>query len=177
MDDRTETTWRSALQQRGKEWVQSQLRMRPGRPDDFVYDVVFEAPYPTRAFCMRWCAEEDNKLFRMSWHNYVAIFMLLLFIVCFCQAVGSWKEHELVAARHLDAPLQVAPDRVGSSAPDFSGGTSAMGSAFGGIGSSNSSSSASGRSSTSSSSSTSGQPPSLCSYITYDTTRCPAQQH
>jgi hypothetical protein len=162
MEDRTETAWREALQQRGKEWVVSQLRTRPGRSDDIVYDVVFEAPYPTRAFCVRWCAEQDNKIFRLSWHSYAAIFMLLLVIVCFWQAIGGWKNHELTTARQQSqsAPLPVAQDKAGSSAPNVDVGTP-------------NSSSQSGRSGASSSS---GSPPSLCNYITYDTMRCPPRQ-
>ena len=164
MDDRTENEWRAALQQRGKEWVMSQLRTRPGRPDDAVYDVVFEAPYPTRAFCVQWCAEQDNKLFRLSWHTYTAIAILLLVVVCFWQAVGSWNEHALMAARHLDASLHAAPDQVGSTPSDFSVA----------IPNANPLSVSDG--SSSGSSSTRSTPPSLCSYLTYNTTRCPPQQ-
>lgn len=164
MDDRAETAWRVALQQRGTEWVVSQLRTRPGRPDDVVHDVVFEAPYPTRAFCVQWCAEQDNKIVRLSWHSYAAIFMLLLVIVCFWQAVGGWKSHELTVARQQSqsAPLPVASDRGGSSAPNVDVGIPNPYSQSG---------------SSSGASSSSGSPSSLCNYITYDTTRCPAQQH
>jgi hypothetical protein len=162
MDDRTETAWRAALQQRGREWVVSQLRTRPGRPDDVVHDVVFEAPYPTRAFCVQWCAEQDNRIFRLSWHSYAAGFLLLLVIVCFWQAVGGWKSHELsVARQQQNVQLPVAADRVGSSAPSVDVGIpnpySPPGSA--------------------SAASSSGRPPSLCNYISYDTMRCPPQQH
>lgn len=163
MEDRTETAWREALQQRGKEWVVSQLRTRPGRPDDVVYDVVFEAPYPTRSFCVRWCAEQDNKIVRLSWPIYAAVFMLLLVIVCFWQAIGSWKAHELMAARHQSqsAPLPVAQDKAGSSAPNVDVGTPNSHSQSGSPGASSNSSST---------------PPSLCNYITYDTLRCPPRQ-
>jgi hypothetical protein len=173
MDDQTETAWRVALQQRGKEWVLSELRTRPGRPDDVVYDIVFEAPYPTRDFCARWCAQQDNKLFRMSWPSYAAIAMLLLFIVCFCQAVGSWNARELAIARHLDAPLPAEPSRVGSSGSDFSAAIPGSQSTPAGSGAATSSS---GNSSSSSSSSGSSSPPLLCGYITYDTMRCPPRQ-
>jgi hypothetical protein len=162
MYDQSETAWRAGLQQRGKDWVLSELRTRPGRPDDAVYDVVFEAPYPTRAFCAQWCAEQDNKLFRMSWHSYAAIAMLLLFIVCFMQAVGGWNARERAVARNLNAPPAVEPAAVGSSGSDFSAAIPGS-----------QSTPASGSSSSSSSSS----PSSLCSYITYDTTRCPPRQH
>jgi len=168
MDDRMEIAWRAALQERGKEWVVSQLRTRPGRPDDIVYDVVFEAPYPTRAFCVQWCAEQDNKIFRLSWHVYAATFMLLLVIVCCWQAVGGWNNHELSVARQQSqsVPLPVAPAQIGSSSPSVDVGIPGTDSQSGSS-SSLSSTSASGSSS----------PPSLCSYISYDTTRCPAQQH
>lgn len=162
MDDRTETAWRAALQQRGREWVVSQLRTRPGRPDDIVYDVVFEAPYPTRAFCMQWCAEQDNRIFRLSWHSYAAIFMLLLVIVCFWQAAGSWTSHELAVARQQSAAPPAAPDKLGSSPSSVD------------VGIPNSNPQSASTSSGASGSSVS--PPSLCNYITYDTLRCPPRQ-
>jgi hypothetical protein len=169
MDDRREIAWRAALQERGKEWVVSQLRTRPGRPDDIVYDVVFEAPYPTRAFCVQWCAEQENKIVQFSWHVYAAIFMLLLVVVCFWQAVGGWKSHELSVARQQaqSAPAPVTPAQVGSSAANVDVGIPNSYSQPGG----------SSASSSSGASSSGGNPPSLCNYISYDTTRCPAQQH
>lgn len=172
MDNQTETAWRAGLQERGKEWVLSELRTRPGRPDDVVYDVVFEAPYPTRAFCVQWCAEQDNKLFRMSWHSYAAIAMLLLFVVCFCQAVASWNLRELTLARQQNAPQAVEPAPVGSGASDVS--AAIPGSQTTPASSSSSSSSSSSDSGSGSSSGSSA--PSLCSYITYDTMRCPPRQ-
>jgi hypothetical protein len=171
MDDLTETAWRAALQQRGQEWVVSQLRTRPGRPDDVVHDVVFEAPFPTRAFCVRWCAEQDNKIVRLSWHAYASIFLLLLVIVCFWQAIGGWKNHELAVTRQQNAPLPAASDRVGSSPQTVDVGIPNSYSQSGSSSASSSSSSASGGSTSSS-----GSPPSLCNYITYDTTRCPPRQ-
>ena len=49
-DDPAEIVWRKALQARGRDWVMSELQTRPGRHEDIVCDVVFEQPYPTRAF-------------------------------------------------------------------------------------------------------------------------------
>lgn len=158
MDDLTETAWRTALRVRGQEWVMAQLRTRPGRPEDVVFDVVFEAPYPTRAFCLNWCAEQDNTIFRMSWHSYAAIAMLVLFIVCFCQAVAGWNDHALVQARQPNAPLSAAPQRAATGAPNVSD-TIPNPYAAPDSGSSSSSS-----------------PSSLCGYITYDTARCPQVQ-
>src|SRR5579863_5583466 len=160
MDDRTETAWRKALGVRGKDWVMAELRMRPGRPEDVVFDVVFEPPYPTRAFCLSWCGEQDNRIIRLSWHSYAAIAMMLLFVICFCQAVASWNDHALVAARQSDAPMSEAPQPVGRAAPNFSDTIPNNYTAPG-----------------SGSSSSSNSPPSLCSYITYATAQCPQTQH
>jgi hypothetical protein len=158
MDDLTEIAWRKALGERGKEWVIAQLRTRPGRSEDAVYDVVFEPPYPTRAFCQIWCGEQDNRLFRMSWHSYAAIAMLLLFIICLCHAVASWNDHALLQARQPDAPLAEAPQRTATGASSFSDTIPNTYAAPG--------------SGSSSSSSTS----SLCAYITYGTAQCPQAQ-
>jgi hypothetical protein len=49
-----------------------ELRRRAGQVGDVMYDIVFEAPLPTRQFCEQWCAEEDNKAFRISWHTKLA---------------------------------------------------------------------------------------------------------
>jgi hypothetical protein len=158
MDALTELAWRDALRAKGKEWVASELRTRPGRPDDVLFDVVFEPPFPTRAFCEQWCAEQDNRIFRMSWQSYAAIAALVLFIICFWQAVGRWNDHALVAARENYAPAAVQPERTGGSGSDFSVSLPQPYSPP-----------------NSSSSSASTTPPSLCSYITYDTTRCPVR--
>ncbi len=159
MDALTELAWRKALMTRGKEWVTSELRSRPGRADDVLFDVVFEPPYPTRSFCEQWCAEQDNKIFHLSWHSYAAIAMLILFVICTLHAVGSWNEHALLAAHENNAPLAASPERTGGSGSDFSVSLPKSYS-----------------SPDSSSSSASTNPPSLCSYITYDTTRCPTQR-
>jgi hypothetical protein len=158
MDDLTETAWRKALRERGSEWVMAELRTRPGRPEDVVFDVVFEPPYPTRGFCLTWCAEQDNRIFRLSWHTLAAVAMLLLFIICFCQAVAGWNDHALVAARQSDAPMSASPQPVGRGASNLSD-TIPNSYAAPDSGSSSSSS-----------------PSSLCSYISYDTARCPQAQ-
>jgi hypothetical protein len=159
MDALTEIAWRDALRAKGKEWVTSELRTRPGRPDDVLLDIVFEPPYPSRAFCEQWCAEQDNKIIHLSWQSYAAIATLVLFVVCFCQAVGSWNDHALVAARENYAPAPVQSERTGGNGSDFSVSLPKPYAAPDG-----------------SSSSASTNPPSLCSYINYATTRCPAQR-
>src|SRR5579863_3841211 len=88
-----EETWRKALHARGTEWVQAELRRRPGRPEDTLYDVVFEEPYPTRQFCLNWCAEQDNRLFRFSGTTIAALGVFVLFVVCSFKAFQATSEH------------------------------------------------------------------------------------
>ena len=156
MDALTELAWRNALKAKGREWVTSELRARPGRPDDALLDVVFEPPYPPRSFCEQWCAEQDNHIFHVSWHTLAAIAALVLFIICFWKAVGSWNYRELETAIENHSPAPVQPERTVSSGSDFSVSIPKPYSPSDG-----------------GSSTTSSNPPSLCSYMTYDTARCP----
>jgi hypothetical protein len=95
MDDfDIEGVWRKALQARGKDWVRSELHRRPGRPEDTLYDVVFKEPYPTRAFCFQWCAEEENRIFRVSWHTFATIMALALLIVSILKGISAWSDAE-----------------------------------------------------------------------------------
>jgi len=74
--------WRNALQAKGRDWVLAELRTRPGQPQDILYDVVHEPPFPTREFCQRWCVEDDNKILRVAGSTKAAIIavpFLLLF--------------------------------------------------------------------------------------------------
>lgn len=77
-----ETAWRKALEARGKDWVMAELCRRPGRPQDVVYDIVFEQPYPTREFCEKWCIEQENKLFHVSWQLFVMIGLAAIAVIC-----------------------------------------------------------------------------------------------
>jgi hypothetical protein len=83
--------WRKALRAKGKFWVAAELQRRPGLPRDAVYDIVFEEPYPTREFCQRWCAEEDNRIIRFSWETAGVLIFLVLAVVCSLGAVRSWN--------------------------------------------------------------------------------------
>jgi hypothetical protein len=91
MNEPTEAVWRKALQAKGKEWVLAELHRRAGQPGDVLLDVVFEEPYPTRAFCRQWCAEVDSRLFNFSWHTQAAIVAMVLFIVCCIKAIQSFS--------------------------------------------------------------------------------------
>lgn len=88
MNELTETAWRQALKAKGRDWVRAELQKRPGHPEDAVYDIVFEEPFPTRDFCQQWCAEEENKLFHMSWY---AGAVLVAFFVTVCCCVAAMR--------------------------------------------------------------------------------------
>jgi hypothetical protein len=162
MNDATEVIWRKALQAKGKDWVLNHLRRRPGQPGDTVYDVVFEAPFPTRAFCQRWCADEDNKIFNVSGHAIVLLIAFVIVVICTLRAVHSWDA--LTVQQALDVPISGGGMSTGTgTASDADSAASSdpstnVNSLSGGTGSSDSDSL-----------------PSVCAYITYDTTRCHVQ--
>lgn len=81
--------WRAGLQARGRDWVLAELSRRAGQPDEPLYDVVYEPPYPTREFCQRWCVEDDNKILRMSGTSKIAICTFIVLILVFGMAVHS----------------------------------------------------------------------------------------
>ena len=156
MDEAAETHWRKALQARGKDWVMAELRRRAGRPDDPVYDIVFEEPLPTRQFCQDWCAEEDNKLFHISLHTYILIAAFLITMFCCVVAVRSFTSIETPPPASLPPPVPKA-------APLGSPGLTANGG------------STSGAPSFSNSSPSSTSVPSVCAYQSYTTDECKQQ--
>jgi hypothetical protein len=171
MDDfDIEGVWRKGLQARGKDWVKSELHRRPGQPEDTLYDVVFKEPYPTRAFCFQWCAEEENRVFRVSWHTFATIIALVLLIVSILKGIGAWSDAEQsLQALNAQTTAHARGSKHGgatgnglandipsmstssSSVPTSSTGTTKSGSAL-----------------------TTGQssPSSPCGYITYASPRC-----
>jgi hypothetical protein len=161
MADGSEAVWRTALMAKGKDWVSAELRRRPGQPGDAVYDVVFEDPLPTREFCQRWCAEEENRLVRFSWEKVAAIVFLVLTIVCAVGAVKSWNDtpppQGRSAAATRSAP-QAASSRGSNQITNDVPGTASRGVAG---------SSAAGNSNS---------PPLLCAYQTYQTAECKTQK-
>lgn len=160
MDDGTEAAWREALKAKGKHWVQAQLNERPGRSDDPVFDLVFEAPFPTRAFCAQWCAEEDNKLFRISGAGVVTILVFVVFMICVVKAIGNWDS----GFYHGTTQYGGGASSTGSpTAANTTGNVSDPSISHGIVGSS-------GRSSRSSTST-----PSVCSYAAYATAECSSQ--
>ena len=86
-----ETAWRQGLEAKGRDRIMAELKTRVGQPDDVVLDVVYQAPYPTREFCQRWCAEQDNRMFHLSGHAKAVIIAALLLAVFGIKAVVSWN--------------------------------------------------------------------------------------
>jgi hypothetical protein len=84
-----ELAWRKALKTRGRDWVLAELRMRPGLPDDPLHDVVFEPPYPSREFCMRWCVENDNQYLRLSGTAIATLVGLAILVIFIAMATYS----------------------------------------------------------------------------------------
>ena len=155
MYDHAELVWRKALRARGREWVMAELHRRVGQPNDPVHDVVFEEPFPTRDFCHRWCAEDENTIFRMSWHTPAVIAALALFLICSVKAVESWNTGQSELARQMPASADTShtkmpknsdtpPLNVPNPSTQNSAGTSPGANRL----------------------------PSLCSYAVYDTTQC-----
>jgi hypothetical protein len=168
MDDfGIEAVWREGLQARGKDWVRSELHRRPGRPEDTLYDVVFKEPYPTRAFCFQWCAEEENRVFRVSWHTFATIIALALLIVSILKGISAWNDAE----QSLRVPnAQTTAHARGSKSGSGSGSTLTNDIP------SVSTSSGTGTTSSGSALTTGhGSPASTCGYITYASPRCQHQ--
>lgn len=156
MDDHDEQVWRKALQAKGKDWVMAELHRRAGQPGDAVYDVVFVEPFPTREFCHRWCAEEENRIFRMSWHTVAALVALAVFAVCSVKAVQSWNEPGSASMHRSATAAATSPatmprrnsDQMTNDQPNRGMKNSAV------------------------TSSSASSPPSLCSYAIYQTAEC-----
>jgi hypothetical protein len=91
MERNSHMVWRKALDAKGRDWVSAALRQRPGQPGDVVLDVVFEEPYPTREFCQRWCAEQDNRMFHLSGHAIAIIVASIVLVALGARAVVSWE--------------------------------------------------------------------------------------
>lgn len=177
MDDfDIEGVWRKGLQAKGKDWVRSELHRRPGRPEDTLYDVVFKEPYPTRAFCFQWCAEEENRVFRVSWHTFATIIALVLLIVSILKGIGAWNDAEQ-NLQILNA--QTTAQAGGSKSGNVSGSGNALTNDIPSTSTSSSTvTTSSGTGTTSSGSAlTTGKssPASTCGYITYASPRCQHQ--
>jgi len=100
--------WRQGLRARGRDWVMAELHLRAGRPEDVLLEVVFEPPYPTRAFCRQWCAAEESKV-RVHPSLRLALVVAALAVICVGKAVTGWED--LAAEQEVEANL-AAPGPV-----------------------------------------------------------------
>jgi hypothetical protein len=87
-----EEVWRKGLRTKGRDWVLAELRTRPGLPQDPLHDVVFEPPYPSREFCLRWCVENDNQYLRLSGTAIGTLVGLAILVIFIAMAVHSFSE-------------------------------------------------------------------------------------
>jgi hypothetical protein len=156
MNDETQVNWRKALQTKGKDWVLNHLRSRPSQPGDTIYDVVFEAPFPTREFCQRWCADEDNKLFNLSGHTIALLVALVIAVICAGRAVHSWH------AQNIGQTFEASITGGGMPGKTASMSDSASADSF-------------DPSTNNNTVSNSDNLPSVCAYITYQTAQCNGQ--
>jgi hypothetical protein len=92
MSAQDEAFWRGALERKGKDWVLRELQTRAGQPMEPLLDVVYEEPHPTREFCQRWCAEQENRMIRFSGLTLVMIGLIVALLACGMLAVNGWDE-------------------------------------------------------------------------------------
>jgi hypothetical protein len=77
-----ETRWREALRAAGQSMVAATLAHYPGKPEDPVYNLALEPPYPPREFCQRWCEEQDSAGLSSITGTVAALLMVALLGVC-----------------------------------------------------------------------------------------------
>jgi hypothetical protein len=151
------TIWRAALRRRGKDWVARELQIRHGQPGDDVLDVVYEGPPPTREFCQKWCAEQENRMFVISGHTQAVIVALLVFIAVSVRAIVSWENYRppqdaTTRVAHGSGPAPTGwastiPNSLSDPAPSTESGTSSAPSRV----------------------------PGSCAYMTYHSAACPSR--
>jgi hypothetical protein len=91
MDRATVERWREALEKKGLDVVRHQLDLRPGRPDEVLYNIVDEPPYPDRAFCEDWCRGAPPPPTAISGTGAMVIIMSILVIVCVLRGFVSFS--------------------------------------------------------------------------------------
>jgi hypothetical protein len=84
--------------------VTRELQLRAGQPNDCLLDVVYEEPHPTREFCQRWCAEQENKMAGPS----PGIMVVMLMLIVLMAASGLFARRDLERVPHAHA--QAASD-------------------------------------------------------------------
>jgi hypothetical protein len=72
--------------------VAHELQLRGGQPNDYLWDIVYEAPHPTREFCQRWCAEQENKITGPS--PGITVVMVMLIVVTVAGGIFAARDFE-----------------------------------------------------------------------------------
>ncbi len=117
MDLATETRWREGLEEAGREAVQRYLTARPGAAEDPVDEFVFEAPYPTRAFCRDWCAEKDSIIYEVSSRSiFIGVLVAIIAIG------GSFALGDIWNSVNHPVPTKTASATTNGYGPTNSGG-------------------------------------------------------
>ena len=92
MSAQDEARWRRALESKGRDWVARELQSRAGQPYDVLLDVVYETPHPTREFCQRWCAEQENRIGGPS--PGITVVMLILAFLTVAGGIFAARDFE-----------------------------------------------------------------------------------
>jgi hypothetical protein len=103
MSGKDEMVWRAALERKGADWVTHELQKRRGQPWDAILEVVFVEPHPTREFCQRWCAEQENRGFSMSPTTIGIIAATVLVVVFLTMAVSSFEKPQQQPSSELSS--------------------------------------------------------------------------
>jgi len=65
------------------------LTRYPGRLQDPINDLPLEPPYPSREFCLNWCADEDNRSVASNFNTAVVLGLLALLMVSYASCTVS----------------------------------------------------------------------------------------
>lgn len=84
-----EDRWAFALRSVGREELMARLTRYPGRLQDPINDLPLEPPYPSREFCLNWCADEENRSVASNFNTAVVLGLLGLMMVSFATCTVS----------------------------------------------------------------------------------------
>jgi hypothetical protein len=105
-----EEVWRAALVLKGRDWVARELQLRAGQPGDDVLDVVYAEPHPTREFCQKWCADQENHMFSMSANTKAVLVVIVVLAAVSTMAVSSMENYRPIQDQYLSANHALSGD-------------------------------------------------------------------
>jgi len=73
-----ERRWRVGLEVAGRAAVEEYLRLYPGGPDDEMWDLPLEPPFPSRAFCQEWLLGNSRTV--TAYRGLIVFFALTVLI-------------------------------------------------------------------------------------------------